>query len=172
MVTIQSHSRITYYVANTWFVIAVTLLLAGCTRPALTEDGGAELVVETTGISFRMVDAGFWTNRTLRSDRIRLESDDFVILFVYLPESGLYLVTVEQSEVSVQSGRFVGSELVFSGGNTEIRFLSEGGHLFTDRVDREAWVEFLPGLIVSPSGASIEGPIVGLARLRSHVPGL
>ena len=157
---------------NALHIVAVVLGMTACSRPALTEDDDPTLMVEMQGLGFRMVDAGFWTNGTLRSDRIRLESDDFAILFVYLPESGLYLVTLEESDSAVKSGRFIGSEVVFSAGNIEIRFLSGGGHVFADQKDREAWVEFIPGLTIAPSGAPIAGPIVGLARERSHVPGL
>ncbi len=161
-----------YFAVNTCFVIAASLVVTGCSRPDLTEGDDLGVVVDSPALGFHMVDAGFWTNGTLRSDRISLESEDFAILFVYLPESGMYLVTIEKSDASVQSGRFVGSDLVFSGGRTEIRFRSTGGNLFGDGMDRDAWVEFLPGFVVSPSGADIAGPIVGLARIRSHVPGL
>jgi hypothetical protein len=119
-----------------------------------------------------MVDAGFWTNGTLRSDRITLSSENFAMLFVHLPQSGLYIVSIERTENSLRSGRFAGNELSFSVDRTEIRFQSRGDHLFDDKVDRDAWVEYVPDERISADPATLGLAIVGLARERAQVPGL
>lgn len=162
--------RSTSYTA-TLFLVSCSVL-AGCSRPDLTEVDEPEQLAEEQGLGIRFVDAAFRTNGTLRSDRINLESDSFEILFVFLQESGLYIVTIEKTGASVQSGQFIGSELLFSGGRTEIHFQSQGGHVFSDGVDRPAWVEFIPGFDISRPGASVGGAVVGLARDRSQIPGL
>lgn len=90
------------------------------------------------------------------------------MLFVYLRSSGLYIVTSEPTEASVRAGLFTANEIHFSGGRTEIRFRSASSHVFSDAVDRDAWVEFIPGLRIDDVGSAV----VGLARERSHIPGL
>lgn len=157
---------------STILAAVVPLVLFGCTRPVLTEDDPNDLQPEGAGLGFNLVEAAFWTNGTLRSDRVSIEAVDFKILFVYLPESGLYIVTLDETDGASQSALFVGNDLVFVGGRTEVRFRSSGGHLFSDRVDREGWVEYLPGANISRPGAPSSDVVVGHAMQRSQVPGL
>ena len=156
----------------TTLILVSCIVIAGCSRPGLSEFDEPGEFVEEPGLGIRFVSAAFRTNGTLRSDRINLESDSFEMLFVFLPESGLYIVTIEKTDASVQSGQFIGSELLFSAGRTEIHFQSQGGHVFSDGVDRPAWVEFISGFDISRPGASVQGAVVGLARDRSQIPGL
>ena len=150
-------------------MIWLVVFTAGCNRPELADLDNSDIVGQEARLAFKMETAEFYTNGTLRSDRISLESEDFAILFVYLPEAGLYVVTVEETPDAEVAGQFRGRELLFSGGRTEIRFRSVSGPLFQDGEDRDAWVEYIPSVRIS---ADIVGPVVGLARLRSHVPGL
>jgi hypothetical protein len=144
-------------------------MTVGCARPDLSEieDNEAPVFVEPK-LGIEIVNAQFWTNGTLRSDRINLESEDFKMLFVYLRSSGLYIVTVEPTESSVQNAFFTANEVHISGGRTDILFRSTSTHVFSDGLDRDAWVEFIPGIRLE----GVPGAVYGLATERSHIPGL
>jgi len=140
----------------------------GCTRADLVEPDARLFDDASDALGIEMIDAAFWVNGTLRSSRVNLESDSFEFLFVYLQHSGLFIVTLEPNDATIEAGRFVNRQLAFETGGVRVVLESQGGHIFSDAIDRVAHVEFIPGLNIAQAGIDI----VGLAQFRSHIPGL
>jgi len=148
------------------------LALSGCQRPSIVETDPRNYVAPVeTGIPLELVDASFFVDGALRSDRINLSTTRFVFLFVFIKSKGLYIVSAAETPGATVSGKFMGSHLAFIAGGTRIQFDNTTGHLLGDQNDRDAWVEYLPNYDLLGPDASPDEAVIGLARSKQTIPG-
>jgi len=123
------------------------------------------------GIRLELVNASFYIDGRLRSNRINLSTTRFVYLFVYIKSKGLYIVSATEAPGTTAAGRFMGTHLTFVVGGTRIQFDNSTGHLLGDGNDRDAWVEYLPDYDLLGPDAGPDEAVVGLARSKETIPG-
>lgn len=156
--------------------ILVCLLVAGCDRPGLVTEPEPEMfeVVDPapgdlTGLV--LFEAELKINDETTGRPVNLADETFTYLFVYLKETGLFMISTIPFGPTEEAGEFSGNTLRIELAGVQIEFVSRGSHILTDNVDRPAWVEFTRGFEMFAPGARAADVVVGLADNRNQIPG-
>lgn len=149
------------------------LTLSACARPDIVGPGRGDFIAPSeAGIGLELSGGLFRVDGVVISNRINLSTERFVYLFVFLKSKGMYIVSAEEMEGGVVSGRFSGTELRFVVNDTRIELEGDGRHLLADNKDRSAWVEYIPDYedLLGPD-AQPGNAVLGLAARKNLIPG-
>jgi len=154
-------------------LVAVCMLcFLGCERPDIVDPGRGNFVASPeSGLSLNLVNASFRLDGRLRSDRINLSTDRFVILFVFVKSKGLYIISADEMDGMQQAGRFAGSRLTVALAGTRIEFEGRNGDLLGYEPDRTAWVQYLRDYDLLGPDAKSDDAVIGLAARKELIPG-